>query len=230
MIRYILTRLIQGADTGGTNLISCSNVTNADTSYCCDHTDNYCCDTGVGRFDVEPAQPQTWATWNTNSKAYVVVGTMFQPTSTAPSKPASTTVAVTTNRLSSIRTFSDFSSTATSAATSTSLASTSVSAASTSSGLSLGVKVGIGIGVGLGVLSIATITVLGLLLCRRRRKSGDEQANQQHTVPMVCTSSHMDPVPTGWHVPHQSFIKEQHQHAELPEHPFEGDGQHELPG
>lgn len=74
-----------GASTGGTDLISCTNVTRTDTSYCCDgHTAN-CCDTGVARFDVLPSNPQVSATWNAKSSRFAVVLT----TSSTPT-PATT--------------------------------------------------------------------------------------------------------------------------------------------
>ncbi|KAK1987079.1 hypothetical protein LZ30DRAFT_703533, partial [Colletotrichum cereale] len=60
------------AMTGGTDLISCSNVTGIGTSYCCDHAAN-CCNSGIGRFDILPAEPQVWATWNRESTRFVVV-------------------------------------------------------------------------------------------------------------------------------------------------------------
>ncbi|CAG8957832.1 hypothetical protein HYFRA_00000172 [Hymenoscyphus fraxineus] len=37
--------------TGGTDIISCQNVTKTGLDFCCDHTTN-CCDSGIGRFQV----------------------------------------------------------------------------------------------------------------------------------------------------------------------------------
>ncbi|KAK3985671.1 hypothetical protein QBC44DRAFT_249853 [Cladorrhinum sp. PSN332] len=71
-----------GANLGGTDLISCSNVTGNAASYCCDHTVN-CCSSGVGRFDVLPADPHTWATWATASTRFVVVRALSTSTPTS---------------------------------------------------------------------------------------------------------------------------------------------------
>ncbi|KAL7934403.1 hypothetical protein V8C35DRAFT_302496 [Trichoderma chlorosporum] len=132
------------ADTGGTDLISCSNVTNSDTSYCCDHT-NGCCDSGAGRFNVLPQNPQAWATWNNEASVYKVVGTVFTGT---PSKATSTGPATTTTQ---------------SAPT-----NSSPSQDDQSSGLSAGAKAGIGVGVAVGVILIAIVAFLVWKLRRRR--------------------------------------------------------------
>ncbi|KAI4217740.1 MAG: hypothetical protein LQ349_009049, partial [Xanthoria aureola] len=42
------------ADTGGTDLISCENVTSNARDFCCDHND-FCCDDGAGRFRLDTA-------------------------------------------------------------------------------------------------------------------------------------------------------------------------------
>ncbi|PTB64867.1 hypothetical protein BBK36DRAFT_1170536 [Trichoderma citrinoviride] len=143
-----------GADTGGTDLISCSNVTNADNSFCCDHT-NGCCDSGAGRFNVLPRDPDVFATWNNEASSYRVVGTVYtgNPTSTssAPAKTTSTTAATTTS----------------SAPTNTSPPNDS----DQSSGLSNGAKIGIGVGVGVGVVLLAAIAFLVWKLRQRKASS-----------------------------------------------------------
>ncbi|KAK3685290.1 hypothetical protein B0T22DRAFT_465279 [Podospora appendiculata] len=76
------------ANTGGTHLISCTNTTYTDTSYCCDHTNN-CCDTGVGRFDVLPTQPEVWASWDAKAFRFVVHHPLTSNTTAAiPSQPS----------------------------------------------------------------------------------------------------------------------------------------------
>ncbi|KFA55968.1 hypothetical protein S40293_04042 [Stachybotrys chartarum IBT 40293] len=95
-----------GAETGGTDLISCANVTDSTASYCCDHNAG-CCDGGVGRFEVLPEAPEIWATWDTRSTRFLVVGTVFssgRTTSTSipsTSSPASTSAPTTTTSSSS---------------------------------------------------------------------------------------------------------------------------------
>jgi hypothetical protein len=200
------------ADTGGTNLISCSNVTQTDTSYCCDHTNN-CCDTGVGRFIIQPSQPQTWATFNTASTAYVVVGVMYTSSSTlTPSQPASTTAGATTS--------------------STPPSSTSSSASgsgSSGSGSSSTLKIGLGVGIGLGVVVIALAIALAVLLCRRRRRSSPDTASQGMAVTPMAAG--MDPGAAGSYPQQHPFLAEQHyQKAELPEHPYNQTRRQELPG
>ncbi|KAL7941560.1 hypothetical protein V8C42DRAFT_334922 [Trichoderma barbatum] len=147
------------ADTGGTDLISCSNVTNTDTSYCCDHT-NGCCDTGAGRFKVLPKEPKVWATWNNEATAYKVVGTVYtgspSTTSRVPTKAASTATVTTT--------------------TSAGPTNSSPSQFDQSSRLTTGAKAGIGVGVAVGVILIAVIAFLAWKL--RQRKASNRTAIQ----------------------------------------------------
>ncbi|VUC34379.1 unnamed protein product [Clonostachys rosea] len=137
-----------GAVTGGHDLISCSNVTKTDTSFCCDRSAN-CCDSGVARFEVLPSHAGTWASWNVASSKYITVST--SSTSVSSSKATATATSAST----------------TSASTSTSSVSASSTAISsedshnvTSSGLSVGAQVGIGVGVGVGTLLVAMIAFL----------------------------------------------------------------------
>ncbi|TFB01213.1 hypothetical protein CCMA1212_006964 [Trichoderma ghanense] len=151
------------ADAGGTDLISCSNVTNADNSFCCDHTSG-CCDSGAGRFNVLPKEAQVWATWNVEASSYRVVGTVYtgNPTSTsrAPTTTQPTTAAITT----------------TSRAAPT---NTSANDSDQSSGLSNGAKIGIGVGVGVGVVLLAAIAFLVWKLRQRKASSATAQAPMQ---------------------------------------------------
>ncbi|KAK4069540.1 uncharacterized protein Triagg1_6964 [Trichoderma aggressivum f. europaeum] len=143
------------ADTGGTDLISCSNVTNTDTAYCCDHS-NGCCNTGAGRFNVLPHNPQVWATWDNEAATYKVVGTLFtgtpSTTSRAPTKATSTTTTRTTS--------------------SAAPKSSSPSQSNQSSGLSNGAKAGIGVGVAVGAILIGVIAFLVWKLRQRKASAG----------------------------------------------------------
>ncbi|KAI1631020.1 hypothetical protein F4809DRAFT_634189, partial [Biscogniauxia mediterranea] len=143
--------------TGGVNLISCSNVTNDDTSFCCDNTDG-CCDSGDGRFSVAPHNPTTYATWHTLSSRYVVLEAVSTSTPvTSSSSPTSSSSIQPTQ------------------ATQTS--SPSPTAANSppgdSSDLSTGAKAGIGVGAGVGVV---VIILLSYVLWRLRKHHG--QLNQ----------------------------------------------------
>ncbi|KAK6193929.1 Protein SABRE [Pestalotiopsis sp. IQ-011] len=142
------------ASTGGTDLISCSNVTNTDTSYCCDHT-NGCCDSGVSRFTVLPASPTTVATWNSTLSRYVQLSTSTSSSSTS-----------TTTGTQSEKTTSG-SSTATSSSTSGAASPTS---SSSSSGLSTGAAAGIGVGGAVAAIAIAAAIFFLVRSHRKRRQ------------------------------------------------------------
>jgi hypothetical protein len=148
-------------------LISCSNVTDTDTSYCCDHTDK-CCDSGVGRFEVLPSKAQTWATWNTASTQYVVVKTFADAsTSTSLSTLASTTSA------SSITSIS------------TTTSQTAVPTAEETEvpvGLTTAAQAGIGVGAAVGALLIAAIVFL-LWKMRKNKKMMMQQQDQETRQP-----------------------------------------------
>jgi hypothetical protein len=83
LVKYFIT----DASTGGTDLISCANVTGSTADYCCDHT-NDCCDTGVGRFQILPTNPSTSAIWIASATAFSVVRAL---SSTSSSDMASQT-------------------------------------------------------------------------------------------------------------------------------------------
>lgn len=163
--------LFPGADTGGTDLISCSNVTDSDTSYCCDHNTN-CCNSGAGRFNVLPSDPEVWATWNRKATRYDVVGTMFSGQSTTETAWATTDVTSSTTSASSS------SSTTTSDA---SIPSSSVSdtpePSEAPAGLSTGAKAGIGAGVGVG--AIMAVAVIYLFWKMRRNEKAAKEGEQQ---------------------------------------------------
>lgn len=155
-----------GADKGGTDLISCSNVTGSDTSFCCDHNSG-CCNSGVGRFAVLPSNPKVWATWNRKANEYTVVGTIFTDEST------STTALVTSDTSSSVTVATSTHATTTSEA---SASSSSVSDTPASSdepaGMSTGAKAGIGAGIGVGAMLAATVVYL-LWRIRKNKKAAE---------------------------------------------------------
>jgi hypothetical protein len=161
--RYKALTAFTGAATGGTDLISCSNVTDTDTSFCCDHTVD-CCDTGVGRFRVLPSNPEVWARFDRNEETYSVVGTMF--TGNPTSSEAEATVTSTSTTASSGTT------TEAEPANETSRDANNEQGSKGNDGLSTGARIGIGVGAGLGVL----ILLLLAIFCwrRRRRPRGNE--------------------------------------------------------
>ncbi|SCV34641.1 uncharacterized protein FFB14_05100 [Fusarium fujikuroi] len=196
-----------GADTGGTDLISCSNVTNSDTSYCCDHNTN-CCNSGVGRFNVLPSDPEVWATWNRKATRYDVVGTMFSGQSTTETTSATTDVTSSTTSASSS------SSTTTSDA---SIPSSSVSdtpePSEAPAGLSTGAKAGIGAGIGVGV--IMAVAVIYLFWKMRRNEKAAKQGEQQQT-------SNSNPMTDAWQQSQYVYASKGYQYQ--PPHPQELSG------
>ncbi|KAK4222743.1 hypothetical protein QBC38DRAFT_374464 [Podospora fimiseda] len=158
------------ARLGGTDLISCSNVTGNSASYCCDHTVN-CCDRGVGRFDVLPANPHTWATWAAVSTGFVVVRALSTSTSTSTTSATGT-------------------STSTPPAGDTSPASVPQQG---HSGLPAAAYAGIGVGSVIGALFIAAVFYLVWRL--RKQKAGTENAGEVVAYGPPLSSTH------GQHVP-----------------------------
>ncbi|KAL6856717.1 hypothetical protein J3F83DRAFT_751584 [Trichoderma novae-zelandiae] len=152
------------ADTGGTDLISCSNVTNADNSFCCDHT-NGCCNSGAGRFNVLPKNPQVWATWNNEASSYRVVGTVYTGNPTSTSRGSAKTKATTAP--------------ATTTTTSSAPTNTNPGESDQSSGLSNGAKAGIGVGAGVGAILVAAVAFLVWKLRQRRASGAAVQAPMQ---------------------------------------------------
>ncbi|KAI4229374.1 MAG: hypothetical protein L6R36_000915 [Xanthoria steineri] len=118
------------ADTGGTDLIPCENVTSNARDFCCDHND-FCCDDGAGRFRLDTAgEPKR---------------TLGSAASTATKMPKTST---------------STSATSTSEATTASPSGSASAGPlipepeTSSPGLSTGAKVGIGIGAALGAIIV----------------------------------------------------------------------------
>ncbi|KAK4178914.1 hypothetical protein QBC36DRAFT_90998 [Triangularia setosa] len=77
-------KLCELVNWGGANLVSCSNVTNKDTFFCCEKTEKAdCCDRGVGRFELQPPQPMTLALWNSSEGLYTRLGQVSTSSSTS---------------------------------------------------------------------------------------------------------------------------------------------------
>ncbi|KAF5000893.1 hypothetical protein FGRMN_1502 [Fusarium graminum] len=160
-----------GASTGGTDLISCSNVTNSDTSYCCDHNPN-CCNSGVGRFNVLPSNPEIWATWDRKATQYAVVGTVFKDESTSTRTAATTKVIpASTSAISTSETSTAESSTSSSSTPEPSEALT---------GLSTGAKAGIGAGIGVGAITAGAL----IYLLWKMRKNGRAAKSEKQAPPV----------------------------------------------
>jgi hypothetical protein len=165
-----------GANKGGNDLISCQNVTNTDTSYCCDGHRDFCCDSGVARFDVLPSNPQIWATWNVAATSFIVVN-KAQASSTPSSSLSSSATTVPTQTATSLTSEQPPSTTTTYARENPSQSSQSSQAEpnQSPSGLSTAVQAGIGAGVGVVVILIAAIGFLVWKL-RRTKKAAAEAA------------------------------------------------------
>ncbi|KAI1502459.1 hypothetical protein F5X99DRAFT_427086 [Biscogniauxia marginata] len=169
-----------GSSSGGVNLISCSNVTDDDTSFCCDGNE-LCCDTGDGVFSVAPHNPTTVAIWHTRSSRFVVldaISTSAPATSSGP--PTSSSIQTTQ-------------------ATQTSSQLPTVSTSSgDSSDLSTGARAGIGVGAGIaGVIIIALVYALWRLRKTRGIRSrygatGQQESPASHN--MMATNNMAGPL------------------------------------
>ncbi|EPE35071.1 hypothetical protein GLAREA_10767 [Glarea lozoyensis ATCC 20868] len=160
------------ASTGGTDVISCQNSTNTDTSFCCDHV-SLCCDSGIGRFDLLPRESFISATWNSASTQFVVISAVSSTVATTNSRSTVRTslaslITTSTLQLSSERSqtpaFTSSDSTTIAAGISTSSA-TGTASVSRGPFLSVGAKAGIGVGVIAGVFVAALV---GYLMWRLR--------------------------------------------------------------
>ncbi|KAI1468963.1 uncharacterized protein F4812DRAFT_353003 [Daldinia caldariorum] len=192
-----------GASLGGTDLVSCANVTKDDTSYCCNGAEN-CCDSGDGRFSVGPHNPTTSATWNAVSTKFILVGitSTSSSTRTASSIPtASLTRESTTSPPGSTTANSTISGELPNdIPTSTNIVSQPESTfnlnqgTATSSDLSDGAKAGIGIGVAIGTLLIVgLIYALWRLKKMKNRLAKDQPGNQNNQAPTFPTSEVLMP-------------------------------------
>lgn len=162
---YVLTRQ-SGAAAGGSEFISCANVTATDTSYCCIDHPALCCDEGVSRFDV-PSKPDLFANWDVGASRFIVVD-RTKPSGFSPSSSHGSTTLT--------------SSSPTSSPTSDLSAQSSPPAAPP---LSVGAQAGIGALAGALAIAIAAVV---FLLVKLRKKTAllaemeSEQTGQQYTM------------------------------------------------
>ncbi|KAK3898023.1 hypothetical protein C8A05DRAFT_19320 [Staphylotrichum tortipilum] len=161
------------AMTGGTDLVSCSNVTRTDTSYCCDGGRPFCCDDGVARFEVLPSRPQTVARWDAKASQFVVV--QEQTSSSGASATSSQTSSTATSTFGSVT-----SSSTESSGSQTSPPRAPDSSAAQSGGLSSAAQAGIGVGA--GVLALALGAVAYLLFKLRSKKARLAELERQQGV------------------------------------------------
>lgn len=169
------------AATGGHDLISCSNVTRTDTSYCCDRIPNHntdaCCDSGVARFEVLPASAQVSATYDPKLSKFSVVPMKTLTLSSTTITPAGSKSPIPSSTPS------------TPAGANTTPATTSASSTVVTEppapGLSTAAQAGIGTGV---VIVVVVIPALAYLVWMRKRggklapqQGGPAQGGQPHT-------------------------------------------------
>ncbi|KAL2192630.1 hypothetical protein P885DRAFT_72830 [Corynascus similis CBS 632.67] len=137
----------------GPDLISCGNVTGRDTSFCCDHTVD-CCDTGIGRFELLPSNPEAWATWDNTKSQFIVVKPL---TAASTSTTASTATPIFTSAAGTASTASTVTKTS---APPPAQATPGSSGQAESSGLSTAVQAGIGVGVSVSAILLGLIAYL----------------------------------------------------------------------
>ena len=136
------------ASDGGTDLISCQNVTGNDRDFCCDHTNN-CCDTGVGRFRLDSAGKPVKTIGPADKSATLQPSTSITTSaSTTISPPIAATKTVTSSPLPT------------------------PSPLRPSSSLSNGAKAGIAVG---GLVGFLSLIALLYFLWRRKRQGGGQE-------------------------------------------------------
>lgn len=165
--------VLTDASTGGTDLISCQNVTNNALDYCCDHTNN-CCNTGVGRFRLSGTGIPfaTIASSASTATRHLSTSASSLPTTTAllaASSPSTSSVAVSPTQTT---------------------ASLPSATSSPSAGLGTSAKVGIAVGVSAGVVIIAVLSLcLWWRLRTRRALPRREVASSEDSTPYSDTHS-----------------------------------------
>ncbi|KAK0718975.1 hypothetical protein B0T21DRAFT_414993 [Apiosordaria backusii] len=172
--------LCRSVDYGGANLISCSNVTDRDTSFCCEKTEKAnCCDSGIGRFELQPPQPITLAFWDSSEGTYSVVARISTSTSSSTSSttsasttPSESTRTSTTTSTGGAKETGSGSSNTNEGSSDTREGSTGGSdqaSASPSGGLPPAAQAGIGVGVAAIVVLLAVIAWLVWKLNKNRQ-------------------------------------------------------------
>ncbi|KAL2169524.1 hypothetical protein VTG60DRAFT_5917 [Thermothelomyces hinnuleus] len=84
----------------GWDLVSCSNVTQTDTFYCCDGMAD-CCNGGIGRQEIQPPPSLTWAMWDSEQTRYDVVTPLATAETLTTLSTRSTTTTSSTPELAS---------------------------------------------------------------------------------------------------------------------------------
>lgn len=173
------------ASLGGTDLVSCANVTQDDTSYCCNGVEN-CCDSGDGRFSVGPSNPTKVATWNAASTKFVAVSVATDSSSASTSSTSTlstrSTSTISTSPTSTVADGSDTAAANPLGDTNTASQSSGTSSSPTaqpSSDLSSGAKAGIGIGAAVGAVLIAALTYTIWRLQKMSKMLGKNQVGEQ---------------------------------------------------
>ncbi|KAI9147813.1 hypothetical protein HJFPF1_12845 [Paramyrothecium foliicola] len=140
----------------------------------CGSANDGCCDSGAGRFNVLPPQPDIWATFDTDSTRYVVVGTVFsQERTTSTASETSTSAGSVSSTSSTISTSSV--TTQTSDPTNTNDLS-EAGVTQDEPGLSTAAIAGIAAGSGVFVI---LLVAAAYLFWRKRRKANNDNAASQ---------------------------------------------------
>ncbi|KAK4197162.1 hypothetical protein QBC40DRAFT_107950 [Triangularia verruculosa] len=151
----------RSVDWGGANLISCSNVTNKDTSYCCEKTEKAnCCDSGVGRLELQPPQPITLALWDGSNRVYTAVSQVSTSSSTSTSTTLSTSSSDPTTSTTSSAVSAKETGPGSSDAEEGPTRAPEQASSSSSGGLPVAAQAGIGVGVAAVVVLLAVIAWL----------------------------------------------------------------------
>ncbi|OCK76032.1 hypothetical protein K432DRAFT_361103 [Lepidopterella palustris CBS 459.81] len=164
------------ASTGGTNLISCQNVTNNDRDFCCDHS-NGCCDSGIGRFrlTVEEIVVATIASGGASQLTTLTTSISSASSSTLASGETTSTISITPS--SSIP---NPASTPASPAASSSSSATATSSSSNKN--TNAVKIGAGVGVPVLIIALSLSCYL-IYAWRRKRKTKNVELAELHSSP-----------------------------------------------
>jgi hypothetical protein len=188
-----------------------------------------CCDSGVGRFNVPPTEPEIWATYNVQSSRFIVVGTVYtggKASSTAASTTSSASQTSSTSESQpsdSATTISSTSSTVDPKSQGTG-ASDAATQQSSGTGLSGGAIGGIVAGI---CVSVILLLAAAFLFWRSRKKSHAAEPNTQPQPPMeqpkqyytgVPGPAEMDPTPKHYAVPPQELHGHANTRTELPAH------------
>ncbi|KAK3304885.1 uncharacterized protein B0T15DRAFT_255170 [Chaetomium strumarium] len=172
----------------GPDLISCANVTRRDTSFCCDGTVD-CCNTGLGRFELLPSNPEVWATWDNTKSQFVVAKPLSPATAVTTSSFSTSTTSTTAMQMSTI---------AANTATSPSAPPPAQTAPGGSgqahlSGLSSAAQAGIGVGISVSAILLGLIAYL--LWKLYRNKVQGQQQNQPYNPCQFSSQPEIHPYP-----------------------------------